>query len=290
MRPLDSDGPSRSAAREEAGTRFIVLTTPRSGSTWFVDVLGGFPGTTAYTELFLPRRKPREERSMSWRTAEHLDRRLRGHPLFCETSPRLAGRPFSVVAYLNDVYRRPGAVGFKVMYSNLLRYPELWAYVVARRLRVVHLVRANLLDVVVSERVWRASRTVHRVAGEPEVAIEPIRIDPVELVEQIRRMQRRANVMRALLRACRVVHLEVRYEALVRDPDPFGAVCAFLSIEPSDPMPVSQLDKLVKQPPSEIIRNYDEVKRVLDAAGLASSYRDAFLAPSARVAMSQTRS
>lgn len=273
MRRLDADGRSRSRDPEEPGARFIVLTTPRSGSTWFIDVLSGFPGTTAYTELFLPRRKPREERAMSWRTADYLDRTLRGRPLFCETSPGLTGRPFSVVAYLNDVYRQPGAVGFKVMYSNLVRYPELWAYAVARRLRVVHLVRSNLLDVVVSERVSRTSRTVHRVAGEPAVAIEPVWIDPAEAVAEVRHMHRRLRSMRAILGVCAMPRLEVEYEAVARDPDGFGPICDFLSIERMEPVPASWLEKLVKQPAAEVIGNHGEVARALDAAGLASSHR-----------------
>lgn len=280
MPALDAERP-RAEAGTAASPRFIVLTTPRSGSTWFLDVLGGVPGTTVFAELFLPRRKPREDRSMSWRTAEYLDRTQRGHPLFCEASPRLGPRPWSVVTYLDEVYRRSGAVGFKVMYSNLVRHPELWAYVVSRRVRVVHLVRANLLDVVVSERVWRATRTVHRLAGEPEVAIEPIRIEPVELVARIRRMRRRTSVMRSLLRICRVQVLEVRYEDLVRDPDAFGAVCDFLCVDRVSLRPPSSLVKLVKQPASEMIRNYDEVTRALDAAGLGSSYREAAHRPSA---------
>ena len=273
MPALDAER-SRSDGGPAASTRFIVLTTPRSGSTWFLDVLGGVPGTTVHAELFLPRRKPREDRSMSWSTAEYLDRTQRGHPLFCEARPRLGARPWSVVAYVDEVYRRSGAVGFKVMYSNLVRHPELWAYVVARGVRVVHLVRANLLDVAVSERVWRASRTVHRLAGEPEIALEPIWIDPDELVANVRRMQRRARLMRSLLRAFRVACLEVRYETLVRDPDAFGAVCDFLSVGRVPFPPPSSLGKLVKQPVSQIIRNYDEVTSALDAAGLRSSYRE----------------
>ncbi len=271
--PDQDRSPSTAALRR--GQRFIVLTTPRSGSTWFVDVLSQLPGTTAFTELFLPRRKPRADRSLSWRTAEYLDQNLRGVELFCELGPEIGMRPWSVVAYLNALYRRPGAVGFKVMYSNLVRYPELWAYVVARRVRVVHLVRRNLLDVVVSERVGEATRTVHRLAGEPEVAIDPVHIDPADLVRRIRRMRRRLIVMRGALRACGVPHLEVTYELLTREPQTFGAVCAFLSIEWGGRAPQSRLDKLVKRPLAEIIRNYDEVRRALEAAGLTSSCRDA---------------
>jgi hypothetical protein len=40
------------------GTRFVVLSTQRSGSTWLIDILNSIEHTTAYGELFL-RRKAR---------------------------------------------------------------------------------------------------------------------------------------------------------------------------------------------------------------------------------------
>jgi LPS sulfotransferase NodH len=277
MSPPEQGDASR-AAGAALGARFIVLATPRSGSTWLVDLLSQLPGTTVHGELFLARRKPREERAMSWRTAEYLDRSLRGHPLFCE-APELGSRPWSVATYLDELYRRSGAVGFKVMYSNFVRYPELWAYVVARRLRVVHLVRTNLLDVVVSEQVRWATHTVHRVAGEPEVAFEPLEIDPADARMQIRRMRARRSAMRFLLRVFRVPHLEVTYEALLRRSDALEGVCNFLSIPWDGRPPRSQLEKLVKRPLSELVRNWDDVKHALDAAGLAASCRDAIDRP-----------
>jgi len=253
------------------GTKFVVLTAQRSGSTWFIDILNNCADATAYTELFLPRKKPRDQRLMSWKTAEYLDKNLRAYPLFWEAPlSGLTMRPFSVVTYLNELYRRPGTVGFKLMYSNLLLYPEVWAYIALHRLPVVHLVRRNHLDVVISEQMRWTSQTVHRLVGEPEVAQGQVELNPTDLVKLMRRLRRNINVARLLLHVCKLPHIEVAYEALAQDPHNFDVVCEFLSINRERRAPQSKLAKLVKGNRSEIIRNYDEVRSALMATEFAS--------------------
>jgi hypothetical protein len=66
----------------------------------------------------------------------------------------------------------------------------------------------------------------------------------------------------------------VTYEALLRRSDAFEGVCNFLAIPWDGRVPRSQLEKLVKRPLSEVVRNWGDVKRALDAAGLAASCRD----------------
>ncbi len=252
------------------GTKFVVLSAQRSGSTWFVDVLNHL-GTTVFTELLLPRKKAREQRLMSWSTAEYLDRTLRAQPLYCETrGGRMRVRPLSLVAYLNEVYRRPGPVGFKLMYSNVRRYPEVWAYVALRRLHVVHLVRRNHLDVVISEEMRWATRTVHRILDEPAGPQPQIELEPSGLLRRLRRLRRNVERARWLLRASRVPHLEVTYESVVQDDRGFDRVAEFLAIDRQGRAPRSRLAKLVRGERAAVVRNYAEVRRALGATEFAS--------------------
>lgn len=252
-------------------TGFAVLTAPRSGSTWLIDVLNDSKDATVCTELFLPRKKPRDQRMMTRKTAEYLDRHLRTYPLFCETTPRIPRvRPFSVVTYLNELYRRPGTVGFKCMYSNLLHYPEIWAYIVLRRIHVIHLVRQNHLDVVISDQMRWATRTVHRILGEPEGVPLSIELDPSRLIKRMRRSRRNINLARLFLRICGVPHIEITYEGLVQDPHSFDIVCDFVSINRQQRQPRSRFARLVTGKHSDIIRNYDEVKSALMRTEFAS--------------------
>ncbi|MEE9601656.1 MAG: hypothetical protein V3V75_00020, partial [Thermoguttaceae bacterium] len=109
-------------------TKFVILSSQRSGSTWFVDVLNGHPDTNAYGELFLPpkvKRDGAEQSAASPGTEAYVKDRLHGFPRFLADSPERARIPvWGVFGYLNTLYRQSGAVGFKVMYTQLFAYPS----------------------------------------------------------------------------------------------------------------------------------------------------------------------
>src|SRR5439155_9377077 len=150
-------------------TRFIVLSTQRSGSTWVVDMLSSHPRVVAYSELFMHG----GEGTPSWGPVQDLPywqtyiREQRGG--------RLA-RPVQLWRYLGRAFEeRPGvdAVGFKLMYSQLIiiakpLMPALWL----KRVRIVHLMRRNALDVVLSKEAGQARRGVlHAREGQPVEAV-----------------------------------------------------------------------------------------------------------------------
>ena len=152
-------------------TRFVVLSTQRSGSTWVVDMLTSHPRVVAYSELFMHggQGTPQwgQEKDLPyWQT-------------FIATSGggRFA-RPYWLWRYLGQAFEeRPGvdAIGFKLMYSQLTRIakpltPALWL----KRVRIIHLMRRNALDVVLSKEAGEARRGVlHAREGQP---VESVRV------------------------------------------------------------------------------------------------------------------
>ena len=126
-------------------TRFVLLASQRTGSTWVIDTLNGHPEVTAYSELFLhggvgypkyggAKDLPFYESFVGADAAEDLG------------SDRLE-------RYLERVFRdrsNATAIGFKLMYGQATAYPGVRSYLRRHEVRVVHLVRHNLLDVVVS--------------------------------------------------------------------------------------------------------------------------------------------
>ncbi len=227
---------------------FVILTTQRSGSTWLVDVLDGCRDTAVYGELFLPEK-------MKWRAGSS------DFPQFFEA--RRGVRPWATFAYLDRFYGRPGHIGFKLMYSNLRRYPEIAPYLCWRRLPVVHLVRRNVLDVVVSAEMARAKGRWH-VAGETAApVVTQVRLDPQTLPRRLARLEQKAAASRRWLRLCRLPHLEISYEALLADPAQFGRIFQFLGLTAGEAGLQSGFTKIRQAGYADEISNYAEIKETL---------------------------
>jgi LPS sulfotransferase NodH len=217
---------------------FVVLSAPRSGSTWLVDLLNRTTRATVHAELFIRRRKPRAERLMTPETAEHLDANLRSYPLFCELTGERSGiRPAD--------------------------FPEVWAFVVWHRLPVLHLVRRNHLDVYISSEIRDATGAVHSLVGEPEPTTVQIEPNTADLLRALRRSRRNIQIARLLLGVSPVRHLEIHYEDLLQDRRSLEAACDFLHLALESPLSGSRLRKLVMGSHRQVIKNYAEVSNAL---------------------------
>jgi len=235
-------------------SKFVVLTTNRSGSTWLMSTLNSLPDVTAQGELFLPRARVSEKR---WDSDFAC-------PRFIETKfEGLTFRPFSVFSYLNAFYKTPGAVGFKLMYAQLGQYPEILIYLMRRRIRVVHLVRRNHLDVMLSYAVKARLGRAHLLSGESAPDHIGVELDTENLIRQLEWLQKKQSMARKLLNWCGLPHLEVAYEDLLRDQAQFGLIWDFLSIKPGEETRKSTLVKIRQGGQRDVISNYDAVKEVL---------------------------
>ncbi len=246
----------------------MLLASYRSGSTWFIDVLNHVKGTAAYSELFsIPATKAGTQTldsGQSEQTTRYLEQSIRAYPHYYEresSGPRI--RPFSIYSYLNTFYQQEEAVGFKLMYPQLARHPEIWTYIVGHRIRVVHLVRKNHLDVIISREMRKVTNTTHRVAGSSETKTIQIALDPLATVARMRSLQRNIDLARRLIRLSRVQSLEVIYENLTRDFACFEPLWPFLQINDPPTAPESRLVKIVKAGYPAIISNYGEVQRAV---------------------------
>ncbi len=242
-------------------TKFVVLTTNRSGSVWVMSTLNEAPGVTAQGELFLPRPRVKDRR---WDTDFALPRYIE-RPA---DGPSI--RPFSVFAYLADLYRRPGKVGFKLMYAQLGRYPEILAYLIGHRVRVVHLIRRNHLDVLLSYAIKAKIGQAHLLPGQSAPDDLRVELDTEKLDKQLAWLQKKQNVARRLLSGCRLPHLEVAYEDLLRDHEQFRPIWDFLSISSEESLPQSNLVKIRRGGHREVIGNYEQVQAALASSKFAS--------------------
>ena len=236
-------------------TNFVVLTTNRSGSEWIISTLNNFPGVSAHGELFLPRPRNLDKK---W-DAEFAYTR------YFETKFKsLTIRPFSVFSYLDTLYSMAGKVGFKLMYKQLGLYPEILAYFIRHHIRVIHLVRKNHLDVMLSYAVKAKIGQAHLLVGQSAPDKLQVELDTRNLVRQFSWLQKQQNMAKKLLQWCKLPHLEVNYEDVVgNQAHYFNLIGDFLSINYEEEMPRSPLTKIRKGTHRDMISNYEQVKKVL---------------------------
>lgn len=179
---------------------------------------------------------------------------------------RRVAPPVTTARYLDWFFqpRTPdaAAVGFKVMYNQLRRHPELFVLLPRRDVRIVHLVRENLLKTelsaasAVARGVWTSR---HDTAGD---AKPPVELPVDGLVE---RLDRRAGLIETHRRRWqrRSPYLEVRYEDLAADREgTVGAITDFLGVERwTDPD--LRFSKLNPERLEDSVANYDEVVAAL---------------------------
>jgi LPS sulfotransferase NodH len=246
------------AASSSSPTRFIILATQRTGSTWLTDLLDSHPAVASYEELLLPADHHRQTwgRSDKEFFHEYYARRVarRRWPL---------ATPFWALRYLEELYApRPGidAIGMKLMYSQLKQYPWLLAYLVLRQVRVVHLVRTNLLDVVVSQETAQARGRYHAYTSEA-VEQTAVELKTEQLVPELEVLQHSVDRIRLLLRLLPTPNIEISYEELGCDDAALDSVFSFLGVRPR--RVTSRFAKLNRDCKQTLIANYQEVERTL---------------------------
>jgi hypothetical protein len=166
--------------------------------------------------------------------------------------------------YLNKLYSpRQGteAIGMKLMYEQLWKNPLVWLYMIRHRVRVVHIVRINLLDIVLSLETIKARRTPHALAGQV-VETPTVTLDASTLARTLRTLEFRINAARRLLSLLPIEHLEIQYENLMRHPALLDDVFHFLGVRPP-PTVASRFKKLNTAGKADLIDNYAEVEQIL---------------------------
>jgi LPS sulfotransferase NodH len=238
---------------------FVILTAPRTGSAWLVDALNSHPRIAAYGELFVPGAREREGEYGS-----------RDRPLFtsyAETDGRSRSRVGLLrkrIAYLNAVYGRDDVdcVGFKLIYKQATLNPGVLAYLSLRRAKVVHLIRSNVLDSVISWETARARRLFHARQGD-DVKPAKVELDAAALLDRLDYHEYAITVARGWIRNLRLPYTETFYEELTgpKRDEKLARILSFLGVEPS--ALGSDLVRMNPTEHSELLTNYDEIRDTL---------------------------
>jgi hypothetical protein len=153
------------------------------------------------------------------------------------------------------------AVGYKVNYSQIRKYKTTISWLKQNDVKVIHLLRNNLLKRLVSHKIANTRNLCHSTES-----LEPIQvhIDPEILKEDfLRRQNRFAKYRNFFLNVIDVPYLEVEYELLISDYDmQIRKILGFIEIDNY----MRLYSKFVKVNPDsleDIIENYSEVKQAL---------------------------
>jgi hypothetical protein len=226
-----------------------------------MSVLNAYEDVIAHGELFLPRPRSSETR---WDSGF-------AYPRYVESITRQGRvRPRSVFHYLDAFFTQSEHVGFKLMYSQLRRYPEILPYLLRNRVRVVHLVRENHLDVLISFGVKREIGKAHVLDAQDRPRETTVDLPVRSLLRRMKWLQLKHDTARRMLRASRLSHLEVAYEELVRDPGGFNDILDFLGVSTGGEQPRSHILKTRLGAQKDVIANYDEVALALRGTRFAA--------------------
>jgi hypothetical protein len=184
-------------------------------------------------------------------------------------------RPYWLWRYLGVAFReRPGidAVGFKLMYSQLTRIsrplmPALWL----KRVRIIHLIRRNALDVVLSLEAGAARGGQLHARDGQEVERVRLRLQPDDLLRRMTLHERAIAGARVRFKRVGLPYREVVYEDLAEDESGFASLFEFIGVEPAPA--TSSLQKLNPTAHEELIENYGEVREALEGTRFAAQLR-----------------
>jgi LPS sulfotransferase NodH len=153
------------------------------------------------------------------------------------------------------------------------------AYLALRRVRVVHLVRTNVFDAMLSWEVNRARGFAGARNGESPPPVS-VRLDPAEIRARLEEHSDSLAAARARVASYRLSCLDVYYEELVaRHTETLEAVLRFLDVAVTTERLRSTFAPIDDVPREDVVENLDEVRSALAGTRFEWMLDRAFEAP-----------
>jgi len=265
----------------ESYTRFVIVSSIRSGSTMFGSYLASHPAIKCFFELF-----HRDQSSIPFGIRGY---ERREHDLQALRMRNTDPAAFMETFIYNRHARAVGAVGFKLLYTQARSGPcwwndpryehwwrlvdppptipndksDLWEYLRSQNdLVVLHLVRRDYLARLVSfhkainSGKWGDGAT----GGAGKDQQMSMRVDPDELIKDLEAAERLEQETDGFFRNCCLK--KVIYEDLLKEPDMLLESIQMLLKVPPQSLAARTI-KQNRQHPSECIANYRELESAL---------------------------
>jgi len=206
-------------------TPFVLLTKSRSGSKWLTELLDSHDDVAVFPELFGGAQVRKDYGSDGVPTFDEYVARGR--------VTRSLPSEITRTAYLRLLHRSGAgahAVGVKLVYAHATR--GVLAYLAARRVRVIHLIRTNVFDSVVSYEAAIARAFVGDRQGEPLERVS-LRLDVQALRQRLEDHEYAIARARAAIQHWRLPWIDAYYEELVgRRDETLAGLLRYLGVAP----------------------------------------------------------
>jgi len=206
--------------------KFCILTTQRSGSTWLSTILDSNPKVQGFRELFIDQEFIFPDSKLSTFLLYQKDNADKKRPKIT----------FEYLHNLDNYLNQREAIGFKLMYDQLLDYPEIILKLIQEKYKIIHLVRENYLDAIISSKIKDLNKQAMKV--------------------------RIANIFLSLMpnQVLNITYNDLR----VNQEQTLSSISNFLELSLSqEDQFKSELKKSNNKSHRQIIKNYDEVNLAL---------------------------
>ncbi len=245
---------------ESGIVRFIVAGTQRTGTSLINQSIRSHPNIVSFSEVFLFRQRRGLLYKSMGKNMEGSYRQYLDEDCYTRHLSHIFSRRQIVYKYLDQLYRQESAdaVGFKFMIDQAKQFPEVVSYIQEKKIKVLHVIRENLLKTLVS-RTAAKTRNMYHTADEVEV--NKVVIPTSRLIDSLDRIQREIDGWKEL--SYNTPYLPVTYESFTREREPeVLRILDFLEVSSVENL-TSSLQKINPDNLSEVILNFEEVKRVL---------------------------
>ena len=235
--------------------KFVILSTQRSGSTFFRKYIGSHPQIDSRGEIFI---------SKHWDDNGHEDRYYHYcvQSNFYRLCAKIGLHCLIVPAFLDSFYKNASAStnakGFKLMYNQADKFGIFSSILKSENIVFIHFIRKNLLKMLVSRKLLNATNIAHSTVKLPQRTIE---LDTDNIIATLTRIDTKISLYKNRLRKFNA--LEVCYETFVENPvEKSKAVLQYLSLDTEVKLS-TDLKKISSNNLKNVLSNYKEVKRTL---------------------------
>lgn len=241
-------------------SKFVIVGIQRTGTTWIRTTLNNHPSILALGEVFLYSRGRFPLRRTEGQGIEQ------SYGDFVEQSARrklmhFVNRRGIVQDYLEQLFAQQDfeAVGFKLMRTQAKQFPMIVPYALRKKVRVIHVVRDNVLKTHISRETARRRKLAHSTS---HVSVQQIALPTKGLVSKLDQISSDNFEWECVFADS--PYMRLTYESFVAERDTeLSRLYSFLSVEPDHGVS-SNLVKINPQAIRDVLTNYADVCRSLE--------------------------